>query len=365
MQIADIIAHLESIAPALYQENYDNAGLLTGSPDWTCSGILISLDATEGVLEEAIAKKCNLVITHHPIIFGGLKKITGLDHVQKTIIRAIKQDLAIYAIHTNLDNVAQGVNGKIADLLGLINIQVMAPRAATIEKLFTFVPTSHAAMVLDSLFAVGAGQIGNYSEASFHAQGSGTYKAGPGAHPFLGSVGHRHTENEIKMEVIFPAHRRQQVVQALLRSHPYEEVAYDVVVLANTDPAIGSGLVGDLVDQIEERAFLGLLKAAFRVPVIRHSPLTGRAVKRVGLCGGAGSFLISNALAQKCDFFISADIKYHDFFNAEGRLVVADIGHFESEQFTVELIYEILREKFPTFAVLKSGTETNPVHYYS
>jgi dinuclear metal center YbgI/SA1388 family protein len=365
MQIANIISHLESIAPAWYQENYDNVGLLTGSPHWPCSGALLTLDATEAVVDEAISKKCNLVISHHPLIFGGLKKITGSDHVQKTIIRAIKQDVAIFAIHTNLDNMASGVNGRMADQLGLVNRQVLAPRAGILEKLFTFVPASHAAKVRDALFSAGAGKIGNYSETSFNSEGSGTFKPGPGADPFLGSLGQRHTEQEIKIEVVFPTYLRQSVVQALLGSHPYEEVAFDVVTLANTHPSIGSGLVGDLPAPTEEKAFLGALKAAFGVPVIRHSALTGRPVKRVAVCGGAGSFLITNALSQNANFFVSSDLKYHEFFTAEGQLVLADIGHFESEQFTVDLIHDILREKFPTFAVLKSGTVTNPVHYYS
>jgi dinuclear metal center YbgI/SA1388 family protein len=364
MKIAEIIAHLETIAPPVYQEDYDNAGLLTGSSSWECTGALTTLDTTEAVVKEAVAQKCNLIVAHHPIIFGGLKKITGRNYVEKTIIAAIKNDIAIYAIHTNLDNVLQGVNGKMADQLGLINRAILLPKESTLKKLFTFVPVEHLELVRTGLFEAGAGFVGNYSEASFTVEGTGSFKAGEGAEPFVGRVGQRHYEKETKIEVIFPACLHQQIVKALVKVHPYDEVAYDIIELANTHQGIGSGLIGELPEPVEEQAFLAKLRQSFQVPVVRHTPLTGQPVKKVALCGGAGNFLISMALAVEANFYITSDVKYHEFFDANDRLVIADIGHFESEQFTIDLLHEILQEKFPTFAVLKTAVKTNPVSYF-
>ncbi|PWT73772.1 MAG: Nif3-like dinuclear metal center hexameric protein [Bacteroidetes bacterium] len=364
MQIQEVISLLESLASPVLQESYDNAGLLTGTNSWNCSGILVTLDATEEVIKEAVQKNCNLVVTHHPIIFGGLKKINGKNYVERTVITAIKNDVAIYAIHTNLDNVMNGVNGKIADKLGLTERQWLSPKPSTLKKLFTFVPVDQIEKVRGAVFAAGAGHIGNYSETSFQSPGTGTFKAGKGASPFVGKEGERHYEPELKLEVIFPAHLQEKVVQALLDSHPYEEVAYDIIEIANSAGLAGSGLIGILENPQPEGAFLALIKDRFKVPVIRHTKLTGNPVKRVAICGGAGSFLISNALRQGADFYITADVKYHEFFDANGRMVIADIGHFESEQFTVELLHDILKKKYHNFAVLKSDTPTNPVHYY-
>ncbi|THU33445.1 Nif3-like dinuclear metal center hexameric protein [Niastella caeni] len=364
MKIADIVALLESIAPPSLQESYDNAGLLTGNAGWTCTGALCTLDATEEVIKEAIQRGCNLVVAHHPIIFGGLKKITGRNYVEKTIITAIKNDIAIYAIHTNLDNVIAGVNGMMANKLGLVNRKILAPKEATLRKLFTFVPVEHVESVRAALFEAGGGNIGNYDECSFGVEGTGTFKAGEGTNPFVGEQGERHYEQEQKIEVIFPAYLQTAMVRALRTAHPYEEVAYDVVDLANTHPGIGSGLVGELRDAIPETAFLKQLKQVFGLSLIRHTALLGRPVKKVALCGGAGSFLVSKALAVGADIYITGDMKYHEFFDANGRLIIADIGHFESEQFTIDLLAGVLQEKFPTFAVLKTALKTNPVHYF-
>ena len=364
MTIYDITAFLEKIAPPSLQENYDNAGLITGNAGWQCTGIITTLDATEAVVQEAIEKKCNLIVAHHPIIFGGLKKITGKNYVEQTIITAIKNDIAIYAIHTNLDNVLHGVNGKISDQLGLINRQILQPKTSTLKKLYTFVPGAHAEKVRSAIFAAGGGQISNYSECSFNTSGTGTFKAGEGTNPFVGNIGQRHTEAEIKIEAVFPDWLEVPVLKALLAVHPYEEVAYDIVALQNSNPTVGSGLVGELPEAVAETAFLKEIKEKFNLPVIKHTPLTGKPVQKVALCGGAGSFLIGAAIASGAGFYISADIKYHEFFDANGMLVIADIGHYESEQFTIDLLFDILREKFPTFAVLKTGVRTNPVQYF-
>jgi dinuclear metal center YbgI/SA1388 family protein len=363
MKISEIISHLETIAPTAYQENYDNAGLLTGSSNWECSGVIVTLDATEEVVLEAVSKKYNLIIAHHPIIFDGLRKINGKNYVEKTIIAAIKNDIAIYAIHTNLDNVLNGVNGKMADMLGLINKKILQPKTSLLKKLFTFVPTDHLENVRNAIFKTGAGTIGNYNEVSFGAEGTGSFKANENAKPFVGETGQRHYEKEIKIEIIFPAYLQQQIVEALIKSHPYEEVAYDIIELVNHHPQIGSGLTGELPEPLDENLFLEKIKQVFCLSVIRHTPLTGKSVKKIALCGGAGSFLISNALGAHADFYITSDVKYHEFFDANGQMVIADIGHFESEQFTIDLLQNILREKFPTFAVLKTSVKTNPVQY--
>lgn len=364
MQIAEITSFLESIAPLSLQEHYDNAGLITGSGGWECKGILCSLDATEAVVQEAIENNCNLVVSHHPIIFSGLKKINGKNYVEKAVIAAIKNDIALYAIHTNLDNIISGVNGKMADKLSLQNRSILAPRESMLKKLYTFVPVAEADKLRAALFEAGAGHIGNYSECSFGAEGTGTFKGGEGADPFVGKAGERHYEKELKIEVIFPSWLQGRIVKALLQAHPYEEVAYDLVSLDNEHQGLGSGLLGELAEPVDEQAFLTRLKEAFGLRVIRHTPFTGKKVKKVAICGGAGSFLVSKALAAGADVFVTADMKYHEFFDANGRLLIADIGHYESEQFTTELLAAVLQEKFPNFAVLKSKVKTNPVHYF-
>jgi dinuclear metal center YbgI/SA1388 family protein len=364
MKLAEIIRHLELIAPPAFQESYDNAGLLTGMASWECTGALITLDATEEVIMEAKQKNCNLVIAHHPIIFKGLKKINGRNYVERAVIAAIKNDIAVYAIHTNLDNVLQGVSGKMAQLLELENTSILHFKENTLKKLFTFVPIESAEEVRMAIFNAGGGNIGKYSQCSFNMDGTGTFMAQEGANPCIGEIGKPASAKEMKIEVVFPYYLEAQVVNAMLEAHPYEEVAYDVVALSNFYQYAGSGVVGDLPKETDEKSFLSRLKQVFGLSVMRHTPLLNRPVKRVAVCGGAGSFLIPSALGASADVYVTADVKYHEFFDADGRMVIADIGHFESEQFTIDLLYDILVQKFPTFAVLKSGTKTNPVNYF-
>ena len=364
MKIAEVISFLESIAPPSYQEQYDNAGLLTGNTGWECKGIICSLDAIEEVVNEAVEKNCNLIVAHHPIIFGGLKKINGKNYVEKTVIRAIKNDIAIYAIHTNLDNVIDGVNGRMAKMLGLKNVSILSPKQNTLKKLFTFVPVEKAEPVRNAIFAAGGGYIANYSECSFNAEGEGTFKPEEGTNPYVGDIGKRHTEKELKVEVILPAYLENKIVAAMKAAHPYEEVAYDVVDLSNMNQRVGSGVIGELNEPVEEKKFLEKLKEVFGLQVVRHTALSGKPIGKVALCGGAGSFLTAKALTAGADVYVTADMKYHEFFDANGRMLVADIGHYESEQFTINLLQEILEKKFPTFAVLKTGVETNPVRYF-
>lgn len=362
--IRDIVNFLHTIASPELQEHYDNAGLLTGELGWECRGVLCSLDVTEQVIQEAIDKNINLIVAHHPVIFKGLKKLTGSGHVERTVIKAVKHDIAIFSIHTNLDNVITGVNGRIADKLALKNREILAPLESGLIKLVSYVPHAQLEQVLNAVFAAGAGSIGEYGECSFAAQGTGTFKGKPGTNPFVGTPGVRHSEPETRFEVVVPAYLQRQVVSALLAAHPYEEVAYDLLPLKNSSRHEGSGLSGRIDPAMPEMEFLALLKSAFHLAVIRHTPLTGRPISKVAVCGGAGSFLLGKAMSAGADVYITADMKYHEFFEADGRILVCDIGHFESEQFTVDLLNEVLEEKFPTFAVLKSAVRTNPVHYY-
>jgi dinuclear metal center YbgI/SA1388 family protein len=364
MIISEVISIIERFAAPELQEDYDNAGLITGNAQWACSGVLCSLDATLEIVQEAKQKGCNLIIAHHPIVFRGLKRLNGRSYIEQTIIEAIKSDIAIYAAHTNLDNVMKGVNGKIAAKLNLKNCAILQPKDRTLRRMITFAPVDKAEQVRKALFDVGAGHIGNYSECSFNSEGLGTFKAEQGADPYVGEIGERHFEKETKIEIVYPFFMQPQILRALTDHHPYEEVAYDIFTMENIHDRIGAGIIGELEQAVPETEFLRNVKETFGVEVIRHTALRGQPVKRVAVCGGAGSFLIKRALQQKADFYITADVKYHEFFDAEGRMVLADIGHYESEQYTVELLYDLLVEKFPNFAVLKTGLNTNPVRYY-
>jgi dinuclear metal center YbgI/SA1388 family protein len=364
MKIADIITSLEQLAPLAYQESYDNCGLLTGNSNWECKGILCTLDTTEAVVLEAKAKGCNFIVAHHPIIFNGLKKITGKNYVEQTIITAIKNDIAIYAIHTNLDNILLGVNHKIADKLGLINRKILAPKQNILTKLIVFVPENEAEKVKEAIFSAGGGHIGNYSECSFSTKGIGCFKGDENSNPVVGKPMIRSSISEIKIEVILPNHLQHFVVAKMIESHPYEEVAYDIVSLNNANQTIGSGIIGELELEMSELEFLNMLKNQFNLKIIKHTTLLNKPVKKIALCGGAGSFLTKNAIAAKADIYITSDIKYHEFFDAENKIVLADIGHWESEQYTIELLADILMANSPTFAILKSEVNTNPVEIF-
>jgi len=363
MKIAEIIQTIEDFAPISYQESYDNAGLLVGDKLADCTGVLICLDAIETVIDEAIAKKCNLVVAHHPIIFSGLKKITGKNYIERVVIKAIKNDIAIYACHTNLDNVRLGVNNMIADKLGLVNRKILDPKKGILKKLYTYVPKENKDALLNALFAANAGNIGNYSECSFSVDGVGTFKGNENSNPVIGEKNSRSTENESKIEVIFPNYLETKILKTLKENHPYEEVAYEVISLDNTYQEIGSGLIGELENPMEENEFLDLIKDKMQAKCIRHTSLLDKAIEKVALCGGSGSFLLTNAISQKADIFITADFKYHQFFDADNQIVIADIGHYESEQYTSQLFNKIISEKFTNFAVQISTINTNPINY--
>jgi dinuclear metal center YbgI/SA1388 family protein len=364
MKIQDVINELELLASPSLQESYDNVGLLTGNNQWQCTGALCCLDVLENVVQEAIVKKCNLIVAHHPIIFNGLKKITGKNYIERTIILAIKNDIAIYAIHTNLDNVLHGVNNKMAEKLGLINLAILLPKTKQLKKLFTYIVPQHFEKLKNALLASGAGTIGNYSECSFSVQGEGTYKGNENSNPAIGEKLVRSNETEIKIEVLYESWQENQVLDALRKNHIYETIAYEIISLENTHQEIGSGIVGQLHKPMKEKDFMAMLKDKFGLKVIRHTPLLNKKISTVAVCGGSGSFMITNALRAKADVFVTADVKYHEFFDADGKLIIADIGHFESEQFTIDLIFDRIRQKFPNFAVLKTRIKTNSVHYY-
>lgn len=361
--IKEVTRYLESLAPKSLQEGYDNCGLLTGSPDDLVTGILVTLDCTEGVVEEAIRLRCNLIVAHHPIIFKGLKKLTGQNYVERTIIKAIKNDVAIYAIHTNLDHVHMGVNKKIADKLGLQNIRILAPKKNTLSKLVTFVPLDKTSEILESLHNAGAGQIGDYKNCSFSVAGKGTFLPTEDSNPQVGRPGKLEEIQENRIEVIFPEHLTSSIVEALKKRHPYEEVAYYINRLENENQEVGAGMIGYLPTAEEPKFFLARLKQVMKAECVRYTSFSERLVKKVALCGGSGSFLLTNAIQAGADAFVSADFKYHEFFDADGQILVADIGHFESEQYTKELLKEVLEEKFPTFAINFSNTITNPISY--
>ena len=362
--INDIIKAIEEFAPKSYQESYDNSGLIVGDPSKKISKALITLDCTEEVIDEAINLKCGLIIAHHPIVFSGLKSFTGKNYIERVIIKAIKNDIAIYAAHTNLDNMQMGVNQKIAEKLNLVDCQILAPISGKLEKLYTYIPKTHVEKVRKVLHEAGAGNIGNYSDCSFSTTGEGKFKANADANPFVGLKNKIHTETEIKLEVIFEAHLELKLISALKASHPYEEIAFEIITLDNKNPEIGAGMIGKLSKPLEEEAFLKLLKKKMQTKCIRHTELLSKKIQRVAFCGGAGSFLLNDAIAQKADVFITGDFKYHQFFDAEKKLIIADIGHYESEQFTNEIFYDVLSKKFPKFAILNTKVNTNPVHYY-
>jgi dinuclear metal center YbgI/SA1388 family protein len=364
MNLNVLTSYLESLAPLALQEGYDNSGLIVGTPSRDIQSALISLDCTEEVLDEAIRLGCDLIISHHPIVFGGLKRFNESNYVERVVMKAIKNDIAIYAIHTNLDNVSQGVNGKIADKLGLENTRVLSPKSGLIKQLVVYVPESHADQLRKALFESGAGEIGNYKECSFNNSGIGTFTPTAGSDPFSGEIDKPHQGEEIRIEVIYPKHLEGRILKAMVENHPYEEVAHSIFQMDNKHQGVGAGIIGELKKPVSEMEFLAFVKERLQTRVIRHTSLLNKPIKHVAVCGGAGSFLLKNAIYSAADVFITGDFKYHEFFDAENKILINDIGHFESEQFTQELLLEIIQKKFPNFAVRLTEVNTNPINYY-
>lgn len=363
MLVKDVVAFLNELAPYSYQESYDNSGLLVGSPEMEVSGILVALDCIESIVDEAISQQCNVIVTHHPIIFKGLKRITGSNYVERTVIKAIQHNIALISIHTNLDNMSYGVNKIICDHLNLKNARILSPKEATAFKLIVFVPQTHSETVKKAISEAGAGKIGAYDSCCFTSTGEGQFRALDGANPFLGKAHELEKVAETKMEFFVPQHTLSTVLQAMQDAHPYEEIAHDVIALSNTNETIGSGMLGELETAIDTNTFLKNVKEQFQCGSIRHTALHIQKIKRVAVCGGSGSFLLKDAIRAKADIFITADFKYHEFFDAENRIIIADIGHFESEQYTSHFLIEQLKKKFTNFAVRLTNVNTNPINY--
>lgn len=363
MKIKEITDYLESLAPKSSQESYDNSGLLVGNPLTEVTSALVCLDSIEEVVDEAISKGCNLIIAHHPIIFSGLKSLTGKTYIERTIIKCIQHNIALYAIHTNLDNYQFGVNFEIGTRLGLENLRILAPKSGVLKKLTVFVPEENATALANALFEAGAGAIGNYSECSFSSVGVGTFKPNESAMPFSGEIGKRANKIEEKLEVIVSQHELSNVLSAMKKNHPYEEIAYDLISLDNKNSYEGSGMIGDLPKEMKTIDFLKSLKKSFNCGAIRYTKNGENKIRKVAFCGGSGRFLLETAKQNNADIFISSDFKYHEFFDAENDLIIADIGHYESEQFTINLLERILKKKFPNFAVHLTGINTNPINY--
>ena len=363
VKIKDIANALEMFAPLPLQDDFDNAGLQIGLTDAEVAGVLLCLDVTEAVVDEAIASGCNLIISHHPVIFKPLKRITGSNYVERCIMKALANGIAIYSAHTNLDNAPGGVNYRIADILGLQNVRILLPKEDSLLKLAVYVPASHADAVRDALFAAGCGEIGNYGSCSYNVDGFGTFKANEGCNPFCGNIGELHRENETRIETIMPSYIKGRVIKALLNAHPYEEPAYDIYPVKNSWDAVGTGIIGELPDERDEIGFLQEIKEKFAVGSVRHTPLLGRKIKRVALCGGAGGSFAGAAMASGADIYITGEARYHDLFNYTGKMLMAVIGHYESEQYTMDIFAGIINRQFPGVKVTKTTVNTNPVKY--
>ncbi len=364
MKIVEVVSYLEEIAPLSFQESYDNAGLIVGELETVISSVLLSIDVTESVVDEALQLGANLIIAHHPIVFNGLKRFNGNNYIERVVIKAIKNNIAIYAAHTNLDSLLhKGVNTKICEKLGLINTKILSPVKGQLNKLVVFVPIDNAEPVRNAMFEAGAGKIGNYDSVSFSVNGEGSFKANDKAKPYVGEINKKHCENEVRIETVVPTYLIDKVVSAMIKAHPYEEVAYDIFLLNNVWNEVGAGMIGELEEPINELDFLHIVKEKFSCEVVKYTQLLNGKIKRIAVCGGAGSFLLNDAIRSKADVFITGDFKYHQYFNAENRIVIADIGHFESEQFTKDLFYELLMGKFSTFAIHLTNVNTNPIKY--
>lgn len=362
-RIQDVISCLEQLAPSAYQENYDNASLICGDRNAKLKGMVCSLDCTEAVVDEAISLGANLIIAHHPIVFKGMKSLTGRNYVERTLIKAIKNDIAIFAIHTNLDHVALGVNKRICDRLGLIKTKILQPKKEILNKLVFFVPLEDKGKVLDAVFAAGAGQIGEYKDCSFQVEGMGTFTPSENARPHIGKPGVPQFEKEVRIEVILPTYQSSRVISAMKKVHPYEEVAFYLSTLENENQEVGAGMIGQLENPMDGHEFLNYLKEKMNLRILKYTELIDRKISKVAVCGGAGVFLLPDAKRCGADVFVTADVKYHEFFDAEGQLILCDIGHYESEIFTKELLGEHLSQNFPNIALYLTKVVTNPTSY--
>ncbi|PKF75014.1 Nif3-like dinuclear metal center hexameric protein [Chryseobacterium sp. PMSZPI] len=364
MKLSTVISKIEEEISIRQAEDFDNVGLLCGVPDRDVSGILVCHDALENVVNEAMDKNCNLIVCFHPIIFSGLKSLTGKNYVERAVLKAIENKIAIYAIHTAFDNDFFGVNRGICNALGLKDLKILQPKKNNLKQLTVFVPRDHSESVKEALFSAGAGNIGFYDECSFTLNGKGTFRPIEGSNPFSGQQNIREHADEDMISVIFESPKQGQIIAAMRLVHPYEEVAYQVYHLDNENHHSGLGMYGELEETMDEKDFLRMVKEKFNLEVIKHSPFNNKKIKRVGVLGGSGAGGIKSALSKKCDAYLTGDLKYHDYFLAESKMLIGDIGHYESEQFVTQQLFEILSQKFSTFAISKSIEKTNPVNYF-
>jgi dinuclear metal center YbgI/SA1388 family protein len=363
MKVRDVAKIIEELAPLGYQEGYDNSGLSVGSPNMEVSGILICFDVTEKVVDEAIQKGANLIVSHHPVIFSGLKSITGRNAVERIVLKAIQHNIALYAAHTNLDSVYGGVNDRLCQILGLKNCKVLSPLKGQLVKVVTYVPELHANQVREAMFSAGAGTIGGYDSCSFNSNGRGSFKASAGANPFVGKVGQLHFEPEIRIEVICPRIVVSEVVAQLVEAHPYEEPAYDIIPVENDLSTVGIGMIGDLEVPFETTYFLEMVKEKLGCEVLRYTNPHKIKVTKVAVCGGSGASFASLAVARGADVLVTGDVKYHSFLDYQEKLLLVDAGHFETERFTIDIFYDFITEKIANFAVYKTNQVDNPVNY--
>ena len=364
MKIKKIISIIEEWAPLDYSEDFDNVGLLTGDKEKKCSGILVTLDTNELVIDEAIRKNCNFILSFHPIIFPHIKKITHKNYVEKTLVKAIKNDISIYSIHTALDNYKYGVSHKIGDRLGLINQKILIPKKNTLVKLNVNIPIDHYEKVKNQLFISGAGEIGNYKKSSFTSKGIGQFSGNEKSNPYIGDKKKNIKIDEKRLNLIFQKHKKNKILKKLKEVHPYEEVSYEIYSIQNINEEIGMGSLGYLKNSMNSEEFLKFLKIKMNTKLIRHSKLIKNKIKKIAVLGGSGNFAIESAIQKKADVLITADLKYHDFFKANNKIILMDIGHYESEQYTKKLIFDHLTKKIPSFACVLSRVKTNPINYY-
>lgn len=364
MTIQKVIAEIEKHIAMPQAEDFDNVGLLCGLPERNVSGILVCHDALENVVDEAIQRNCNLIVCFHPIIFSGLKSLTGKNYVERAVLKAIENKVAIYAIHTAFDNDYYGVNAGICNLLGLKNLKILQPKKNNLKQLNVYVPKDYSEKVKEALFSAGAGNIGFYDECSFKVEGKGTFRPTEGSNPFSGEQNVRENADEDMISVIFESFKQNQLIAAMKSAHPYEEVAHQIYQIDNENQYSGLGMYGEFETEMDEREFMSFVKEKFNLNIIKHSDFNQKKIRRVGVLGGSGASGIKAALSKKCDAYLTGDLKYHDYFLAESKMLICDIGHYESEQLVSQQLFEILSQKFSTFAILKSSEKTNPVNYF-
>lgn len=359
-----LLACIEQWAPFSWQESYDNAGLILGDPDRNVTEALVCFDVTPEVVDEAVRIGAGLIVSHHPAIFKGIKRINPASRLGYMIKQSLCHDIAWCALHTNLDNTLNGVNSYLCEQLGLKDVQPLAPLQDIYGKLQVYVPEAYAEKLRQALAEAGCGAGARYDACSYSSRGEGRFRAGSQAHPFSGQIGELHCEAECKIECLYPLHKTRQVLDVLRTNHPYEEPAFDLLPLRNEATGQGAGAIGNLQESMQETELLDKLKELTGTHCIRHSGFRGRKIRRIALCGGSGGSFIGNACARQADAYITGDLKYHDFADAGSGTWLVDIGHFESEKFAMELIFRFIRKNFPNFAVSISEQARNPVSFY-